>query len=339
MRRKPSIALIADEFTQLALTPEAEIIHLTPHNWRWQLLAHKTPDMLFVESAWRGYGDRWKGKLAQPLNCPDSNNINHARNTINSTLINIVQWFKQRRIPTLFWNKEDPISFARFKDVATLFDVIYTTDCNSEANYRSAAFANTQFVGTLPFAVQPKLFYCDNRIHRLPNIVFAGGFYGDEYPQRSQQQQQIMTSLKDQSLLIYDRFWQHGKPCSFPNTLIEHCKPSVKADKTAALFRQYQLYLNFNTVSDSATMLSRRVFEIAACGGVIISTPSPALTHFFEQEIPQVTNGIEAAEWSQRFFKDTSLRINTGKRLHDSVMAKHTWRHRLEQISRETGIF
>ena len=339
MKRKPSIALIADAFTQLALTPEVEVIHLTPRNWRWQLLAHKPPDILFVESAWRGYRDKWKGKLAQSLNHSDSRNPDHASTATSNTLINIVQWFKQRRIPTLFWNKEDPISFTRFKAVAALFDVIYTTDCNSAANYRSAAFANTQFVGTLPFAVQPRLFYCDNRIHRLPNIVFVGGFYGNEYPQRSQQQQDIMTSLKDQSLIIYDRFWKKGKPCRFPNTLIKHCKPAIAPDKTAALFRQHQLYLNFNTVNDSATMLSRRVFEIAACGGVIISTPSPALTHFFGQEIPQITDGIEAAEWSQRLFKDTDLRIKTGKRLHNMVMTKHTWRHRLEQISRETGIF
>lgn len=179
MKSKPRIALIADEFTRMALEPEADLIYLTPGNWYWQLLGRKKPDCLLVESAWRGYGDRWKGKIASPVNGLDESK------KYNRSLEMVVEWFRKRQIPTLFWNKEDPVCFVRFAKAASLFDVIYTTDSNSEERYRTPAFRDAKFIGTLPFAVQPKLFYPDDRIRRLPGVAFAGGYYDAEYPQEA----------------------------------------------------------------------------------------------------------------------------------------------------------
>lgn len=332
VKRKPRIALIADEYTAIALEPEAEIIHLTPRNWRWQLMGRKRPDLLFVESAWRGIKGTWKGKIAASVADIPASNIQPA------LITDIVAWFQQRKIPTLFWNKEDPVCFKRFAQTAALFDLIYTTDQQCEVNYRSPAFAKTQFVGTLPFAVQPAHFHPDHRINRLPNIVFAGGYYGAEYPQRSQQQEVILNALMDQSLIIYDRFWQKGSESQFPQALSHFCQPAVPYRKMPELFRQHQLYINFNTVNDSPSMLSRRVLEIAACGGAIISTPSPALTSLFDDTVPQITDAASAKAWGQRFLQDALLRIETGKKLSEAVMSQHTWRHRFEQISQETGV-
>ena len=90
MKHKPRIALIADEFTQIALAPEADIIHLTPNNWRLQLLGRKAPDMLFVESAWRGYKNSWQGKLAAPLGVDTANSDSNTNSALNS----IVKWFR-----------------------------------------------------------------------------------------------------------------------------------------------------------------------------------------------------------------------------------------------------
>ncbi|HGY8280956.1 TPA: glycosyl hydrolase family 1, partial [Escherichia coli] len=62
-KKKPCIALIADEFTTYGLAPDADILPLTPFDWRWKLRLFK-PDFLFVESAWRGYRNSWQGKIA-----------------------------------------------------------------------------------------------------------------------------------------------------------------------------------------------------------------------------------------------------------------------------------
>lgn len=140
-------------------------------------------------------------------------------------------------------------------------------------------------------------------------------------------------------LNIYDRFWQQGTSCSFPESLRESCRPAVQPIRTTDLFRRYQLYLNFNTVTDSPTMLSRRVFEIAACASPMVSTPSPALTRLFGDAVPQVTDGKQARYWCHRLLKDHVLRQKTGRHLYEQVMNQHTWNHRLQQISRETGIF
>ena len=324
-QQKPRIALIADEYTRAGLAPEADIIHLTPANWRWHLTLGKRPDFLMVESSWRGYDDSWKGKI-----------VDYGKNT---ALEHLVAKCRKRKIPTLFWNKEDPVCFTRFSEAAKLFDVIYTTDEGSLPGYRQLPDNGFQYVGILQFAAQPTIHYPGNDEERIAGIAFPGGYYGDEYPNRSRQQIDILSALTDMPLTVYDRFWSQKKQCSFPESLEPYCKKAVTLASFGSVYRRHQLYLNINTVSDSSTMLSRRVFELAACGSPMISTPSPALSRLFGDVVPQITNGEQARHWSQKFLQDKALRQRTGQHLYELVINQHTWRHRLQQISRETGFF
>ncbi len=326
------VALIADEFTSIALESGAQLIHLSPGNWRWQLIGRKKPDLLFVESAWRGVDNNWKGKIAQPVGTSPGE-----LNRENKPLVSIVNWFRKKQIPTVFWNKEDPVCFNRFANIASLFDVIYTTDKNSEHRYRASHF-NASHIGTLLFAAQPDLFYPDKTIKRSRSIAFAGGYYGVEYPERSRQQYEILTHLKDIPLIIYDRFWQQNNQCSFPAELQKYCKPAVTPAEMHSIYHRHQVYLNFNTVVDSTSMLSRRVFELAACASPMISTPSSALTALFGDAVPQVTTAEEARDWCQRLLDDHDLRHKMSYQLYDLVMEKHTWHHRLQQIREEINL-
>lgn len=301
------------------------MIHLTPANWRWRLRLGKRPDCLLVESAWRGYRAGWKGKIVDYGN--------------DNTLEQLVYWCRQRNIPTLFWNKEDPVCNNRFIEAAKLFDTVYTTDEGSLKTYQQLTGQSFHHVGVLQFAAQPAIHYPGTNRERLPGAVFTGGYYGDEYPQRSQQQMDILSALTDQPLTIYDRFWQQGKPCSFPDALKGYCHKAKPLAEIPGIYRRHQVYLNFNTVTNSSSMLSRRVFELAACASPIISTPSPALAALFGDAVPQIINGEQARYWCQQLLKNHGLRRQTGQRIYEQVMDQHTWKHRLQQISRETGFF
>lgn len=61
------IALIADELTTACLKERWHVMELTPWNYRW-ILRYGKPDLLLVESAWKGLRNRWKYKIA---NYPD----------------------------------------------------------------------------------------------------------------------------------------------------------------------------------------------------------------------------------------------------------------------------
>ena len=56
--KKLRIAAIMDEFTWQSYSPEADMLQLTPENWHNELETFN-PNMLFVESAWRGKDELW----------------------------------------------------------------------------------------------------------------------------------------------------------------------------------------------------------------------------------------------------------------------------------------
>ncbi len=47
----------------------------------------------------------------------------------------LLAWCRYHNIPTVFWNKEDPIHYDRFIETAKRFDYVYTTDLNRVPNY------------------------------------------------------------------------------------------------------------------------------------------------------------------------------------------------------------
>ena len=70
-------------------------------------------------------------------------------------VIEILNWAKDMKCPTIFWNKEDPVHFKSFLNVAKLFDYVFTTDIDCIQRYKNALDHDRVYL--LPFAVQPKL--------------------------------------------------------------------------------------------------------------------------------------------------------------------------------------
>ena len=326
--KRPRIAIVADPFTTFSLEPDADLINITPLDWQWKLRFFK-PDFLFVESAWRGYKNSWQGKIAS-----------YGHSSPNKLeLIRLLDFCRKRKIPTIFWNKEDPFHFERFADAAALFDVVYTTDAGSLARYHSLPHQAFQHVGVLMFAAQPRWYLPAVSGERRQGIAFLGGYYGNELAERSRAQEDVLYTLRDQGLIIFDRFWQNNNGCSYPDKLQPYCKPAISHISVAKAYRQYQLYLNFNTISQSPTMLSRRVFEMAAAGCPIISTPSIAMDSIFGKSIVAVQDGISAREWCVQLQKNILQRNELGEQAREIVLSQHTWKHRLAQLNHELSLY
>jgi hypothetical protein len=60
------MATVLDEFTYTSFSVDAEILNLSPHNWKQELEEFK-PCLLFVESAWFGHQ---KNGIKKFLNFP-----------------------------------------------------------------------------------------------------------------------------------------------------------------------------------------------------------------------------------------------------------------------------
>ena len=85
-------------------------------------------------------------------------------------------------------------------------------------------------------------------------------------------------------------------------------------------------------------MLSRRVFELAAAGCPIISTPSVAMDNMFGDCIISVKDGTEARDWCNDLQNNSQQRNQLGQQARDIVLDQHTWQHRLKQIKSDIGL-
>lgn len=280
--KKLRILSILDDFTYNTLKPESDVELLSQKPF-WYRLSQKI-DFLLVESAWRGNNDVWRHKVAHYPNHPQRN---------NNALKKLVYWCKDHNIPTIFWNKEDPYHYDQFIDSAKLFDYIFTTDANSIARYLKDAPNSKSVIGT--FFIQPKIHFRDESVP-LKRSLFMGTYEADIHKARTIWQDHIFNAAAPYGLDLVNRHPLHLDQYKFPQYPgdVKYFAP-VPYVKTPAMYRQYQQVLNVNTITDSPTMFSRRLIEVMACGRLVISNPSQAIDHLFQDMCIQVDD-FEAAQ-------------------------------------------
>ena len=117
--RELRVAGILDELSRTCFPYECRFLELDTKNWEKQIISFQ-PQMLFIESAWKGLDNKWYKKIYN----------------VSDELIGVVNLCKCMGIPTVFWNKEDPVHFDTFISAAALFDYIYTTDADCIPKYK-----------------------------------------------------------------------------------------------------------------------------------------------------------------------------------------------------------
>ena len=257
------IAAIMDQFTELCYESECVLCQLTPENWLHEIINFR-PQLLFVESNWRGKDELWRGKGNVPTD----------------TLRRIVAYCKTHKIPTMFWNKEDPFHYKHFLPIAWMFDYIFTTDVGSIPNYKRDT--GNEKVFFLHFAAQPKLHNPEEKFERKNKFCFAGSYY-QGHPEREVDFDNIMAALMQNSEIeIFDRNYNSGNVnLKFPEIYDAFIKGSLPAKDIDKAYKGYYYNINVNTIKDSPTMFARRVFELMASNTVVISNFSKGMENLF----------------------------------------------------------
>lgn len=319
------VAAVVDEFTRASLDPEVTLRSLDARTWRLELPVFR-PDLLFVESTWRGKRDSWRRKVARYDNKQDD------------SLADLVAWCRKKNIPTVFWNKEDPVHFDRFIDAARLFDHVFTSDAGSVLAYERAG-CRPGTVHPLMFAVQPAIYHPDDAIERDDRIVFAGSYGEPHFPERRAALELLLDAAAGLDLRIFDR--NAGLPRSdksFPNRFTPHLRGALDYPALAAEYRRAAVCLNVNSVTDSPTMFSRRVFEMLACGACVVSTPSAGIDAVFGDLVATVDTVGTARAAIRRLIDDDDHRAATSARGIREVMLHHTYEHRLREVTAALGL-
>ncbi|MEN2385671.1 glycosyltransferase [Comamonas sp. A7-5] len=327
-KRKKSIKALTllDEFSETCFSPDLDLERLDRKNWKEQIESGDF-DFLFSESAWRGNAETWSYALTKF----------HGKH--GSDLKAALDFCKEKGIPTVFWNKEDPVNFDVFIEAAKYFDFVFTTDEGCIPRYKNELGHDRVFV--LPFAAQPTLHNPVINKDRISKVAFAGSWNGTKYPARARWLETMFDYPMENGILdIYDRYASsHDAKLKFPaeyNSAVIEAVPYSEISER--VYKKYSLMINVNSVEDSPTMVARRIYELSACGTPIISNPSPAFKGKFSDIVEVVNSKNDAAEKIEYILNNEMNALSRGVKAIRLVHTHHTYRHRLVEIFNKIGL-
>lgn len=323
VNNKPSIIGIMDEFTTGCFEQDVNLIQPRPDNW-FALAEKYKPALFFIESAWKGNYGSWQYRVGQYANKP------------GHEIEQICQYARDKGIPTLFWNKEDPVHHEKFMCSAKLVDHIYTTDANMKNSYITKT-GNTN-VHALPFAAQPALHKPASLLGRKPRSCFAGSWYGNRHAERGEAMGWLLQSANNYGLDIYDRNYGTGI-FPFPEEYRAGIKGSLPYKDLCKEYSRYRVFLNVNSVTESPTMFSRRVFELMASGTPVVSTYAKGIEALFDSDAVWLVNSQEEADNAIKTLMsdDVEWRRRSLAGIRE-IFSKHTYAHRLNGIFKDMNI-
>ena len=311
------IGIIADNFTYENINYLFNTIYIKPESQ----LDDINIDLLLCESAWAGIDESWRDQIY-------TNKPGHK-------IINIIDQCKRKSIPTIFYAKEDPIFFDGFKNCSILFDLVITTAQECVEKYRQLGCKN---IIVTTFLVNPII---HNPIRTTPiinKISFPGSYY-KFLENRSNVMNIILDNFCSKNLDIYDRKYLHNKAtyqikklqvnkalCEFPEKYNSMIKPGLTYSQViTSVYKQYKCILNINTISDSQSMFSRRVMEVAACGTNIISNYSLGMAKIFSNHIHYL-NEKNKYKFDKNFCEIPNINIKIYEITHMNYTYKHLFR-------------
>ncbi|MEE3777454.1 FkbM family methyltransferase, partial [Campylobacter sp. CX2-4080-23] len=312
--KKIKIAAIMDEFTYNSFKYECDLLQLTLNNWKNEI-SNFNPDMVFIESAWKGKDDSWATKIS---NC-------------SKELIELIQWCNDNKIKTIFWNKEDPVHFNTFLNVAKIVDYVFTTDIDCIGIYKYHLKHNNVYL--LPFAAQPDIHNPIEKYKRKDAFNFAGSYYL-RYPQRQIDFNTLINSVKDfKDIEIYDRNFDNPHPhYTFPPKFKHMILGKLSPTEIDKAYKGYKFGINMNTIKQSQTMFARRVFELLASNTIVVSNFSRGVRNFFgdlvisSDDKGQIVSRLKSICDDELYYQKFRL---LGLR---KVMQEHTYYDRLSFI-------
>lgn len=329
--RRLRAAVIMDEFTYQCYAPECETIQVTPDNYKEEIDGFG-PDLLMIESVWRGKDDLWRFKLHDDTELLEA----------------LTGYCRNKGIPVVFWSKEDPVHFGVFIRAAALADHVFTTDADCVELYK--AHLGHDCVYYLPFAAQPRLHNPIEEYERKDKFCFAGSFYV-KYKERSNVFLTLAPLFQERGLDIYDRNFKKGeednenRSTSIASPVVEnYCFPpglrecilgGLPYREISKAYKGYKYGVNMTSMVQSGYMFARRAFELLASNTVTVSNYSRGLALLFGDL-------LVAADAPEQMRKrlDTFCGTETGYRKYRlaglrHVLASHLYEDRLERISQK----
>lgn len=330
MRKKAPLkmAVIMDEFTYHCYSPECDTIQVTPDGFKEEIDGFG-PDLLFIESVWRGKDNSWRFKLHDNM----------------EDIKALTSYCREKNIPVVFWSKEDPVHFGVFIRTAALADCVFTTDADCVELYKAHLGHDRCYY--LPFAAQPATHHPMEEYERQDKFCFAGSFYV-KYPERSKTFLDLAPLFKERGLDIYDRNFKKtdsdnnkqttsvASPVAenyyFPELVKENILGVLPYSEISKAYKGYKYGINMTSMVHSGFMFARRAFELMASNTVTVSNYSRGLEVFFGDLLIATNDKNRMEELLDKYCKDDlsyqKYRLAGLRR----VLSEHLYEDRLNRV-------
>jgi spore maturation protein CgeB len=314
------IATVCDVMTWENICQEHVAISLKPRGWQRVFDSEEHPKikLFFCEATWSGTTNNcWRGQVYKDRRVFYEN---------RRDLLRILKECNEKKIPTVFWAKEDPTYFQDdiydFTDTALKFDYILTTAQECIPKYHGLGHKK---VYLWPFGFSTKLYYPPKETDGMREevAVFAGSWFV-EHHKRCEELTDIFDMVLERgiSLRIYDRNRKGGQSAkAFPPKYQQYVHDGIPYRELGEIYRGVEYVININTVQDSSTMFSRRVYEAMACGGIVITNESLGLRKQFGDRV-----------WYLGQDFDFEQKVQIGKENIETVFKYHTWEQRMKEL-------
>lgn len=323
LKRKLRIGIVADIFTYENLNYQYDCMYIKPG----QKIESNMFDIFFCESVWGGIDESWRDEVFM------FDKLKHTK------IVAIINRCKKLNIPTIFYAKEDPIFFDNFKNCALLFDLVITTCMECVNKYKLMGCKKVMYT---TFLINP-IIHNPIKHNIVDRIAFPGSYY-----QFIDNRVNIMDNIlnannSNNKIDIYDRQHVHNKAtdqikkmqinkdkCKFPTKYKLNIYPSLTYSQIIdQVYKKYKYILNINSISDSKTMFSRRVMEVAGCGTNIISNNSIGMINIFGDNITILdqNNNYKITD-SINNLPDINIK------LYEKVHLNYTYKHLFKKILR-----
>lgn len=254
------LSMIADLFFYNSFKDAANVVMLHPDKWIGQI---QGSDILIFVTMWSGLDKEWWG-------------IANAGSAQRKLFLEIINYTKSIRIPTIFYSIEDPPHYNDFLEIAKCCDYVFTTASEMIPRYQLDCGHNRVYL--LMFGINP---YYHNPVgscstEKLPGVIFSGAWYST-YSERCKDTCTIFNGVisSNRGLKVIDRHFELKDPKHiFPDVYLPYISPAIPHELLQKVHKLYDWAINLNSVKDSETMFANRLYELEAAGNLILSNYS-----------------------------------------------------------------